>query len=72
MAPITGPLKGLIWVAKKIQASAEQEITAKREATRAELSSLYMMMDTGKITEEEFDKREHELLDQLDKLDNIK
>ncbi len=69
---LLSPLTGLIWVVKKIQAAAMEEVEAQHQRITSDLSELYMMLETGRITEEEFDKRETELLDRLDKLEAIK
>jgi len=61
-------LKGLVWAARKIEAAAKDEIDSQRARTRSERSEIYMQLDTGKITEEEFDARERQLLDRLDQL----
>jgi hypothetical protein len=69
---LLSPLTGLMWVSKKIHAAALEEIEAQHERTTSELSESYMMLETGKITEEEFDKHEKELLDRLDQLDELR
>ncbi len=69
---LLSPLKGLIWFSKKVRLVALEEIETEHSQITSELSELYMMLETGRITEEEFDKRESELLDKLDKLDEIK
>ena len=42
------------------------------ENVSAELSELYMMLETGKIAEEEFNKRESELLNRLEEIEEYK
>jgi len=68
LAPFTAPFKGLLWTAGKIKDAAEDEMESQRTRTRSELSELYMQLETGKITEDEFDEREKRLLDRLDQL----
>jgi hypothetical protein len=68
LAPFTAPFKGLLWTARKIQEAAKDELESRSTRTRSELSELYMQLETGKITEEEFDEREKRLLDRLDQL----
>jgi Gas vesicle protein G len=62
------PITGFFWVFREIHKAAQQEIVSEKEAVTAELSDLYMMLETGKITEEEFDAREQVLLNRLDQL----
>lgn len=61
------PFKSLLWIFRKIDSAAEEEFSCRRETITAELSEIYMMWETGQITEEEFEVREKELLDQLDR-----
>ncbi len=69
---LLAPLKGVIWAVEKVRAAALEEVEAQHERITSQLSEMYMMLETGRITEEEFDKREKELLDRLDKLDEIR
>ena len=64
----TAPMKGIFWVFKKIHQSVNEELENRQTRTRAELSELYMQLETGRITEQEFDAKEKELLDRLDKI----
>jgi hypothetical protein len=48
--------------------AAQEEIANEGEAATAELSELYMMLETGRITEAEFDTREKEILDRIDEI----
>ena len=62
------PVTGVLNVFRKIRAAAEQEFADQGDAIRAQLSELYMMLETGRITSEDFDLKEKELLDRLDAL----
>jgi hypothetical protein len=53
---------------REIHNAAQQELATETEAISAELSELYMMLETGRITEAEFNVREKELLDRLDEI----
>jgi len=65
---LLSPAKGMLYIFKQIQKNAEEEI-ANEEDISGQLSELYMMLETGRITEEEFDNRESILLDKLDQLE---
>jgi len=65
---LLSPLRGVIWLARKINDAAQNEIANEGEAIKSELSEIYMLLETGKITEEEFDRREKTLLDRLDEI----
>jgi len=62
------PIKSILWMFREIHNAAQQELATEAEAITAELSELYMMLETGRITEDEFDAREKKLLDRLDKI----
>jgi hypothetical protein len=62
------PIKGLFWVFREIQKAAQEETANEEKAITVELSDLYMMLETGKITEGEFNGREKDLLDRLDEI----
>ena len=62
------PIHGIHWIARKVNSAAQQELADESESITAELSELYMMLETGQITEAAFDAREKELLDRLDEI----
>jgi hypothetical protein len=63
---LLAPFRGLLWVFRKIHQAAKQQLEDQRRQITSHLSELYMELDTGKIDEPEFDRREHELLGRLD------
>ena len=65
---LLSPAKGLLWVFREIHDAAQQELAGESEAITAALSELYMRLETGQITETEFDAQETALLDRLDRL----
>lgn len=60
------PIRGIFWIFQEIRNAALEEQTGEADRITAQLCELYMMLETGKITEEEFDIGEKELLDRLD------
>lgn len=62
------PAKSLIWIFREIHNAALQEAAQESDAITSQLSELYMMLETGKITEAEFDAQEKVLLDRLDEI----
>ncbi|MCK9195556.1 MAG: gas vesicle protein GvpG [Syntrophales bacterium] len=60
------PVRGLLWVFKEIHHAVEAEQANEADAITAKLSELYMMLETGQMTEAEFDAAEKVLLDRLD------
>ena len=61
-------LSPLLWIAREVHKAAEEELANESETIKADLSELYLMLETGRITEEEFDAREKKLLDRLDEI----
>jgi len=52
------PIKSILWMFREIHNAAQQELATEAETITADLSELYMMLETGRITEDEFDTRE--------------
>lgn len=65
--PVSYPLKGLRWMAEKIQRQVDQEMFSP-QIVEHELLELQMLHEIGEISDEEFSKKEVELLDRLDEL----
>jgi len=63
---LMAPFKGIFWIFKEINRAAEEEQANEAEAITTKLSDLYMMLETGQMTEAEFDAAEKALLDRLD------
>jgi len=62
------PVRSILWTFREIYNAAQEEQANEAEAITAELSDLYMMLETGKITEAAFDQREKDLLDRLEEI----
>ena len=62
--PVTGPLKGLLWIAEKVKDQAEGEIY-NEDNIRGQLMELELHLDLGEITEDEYMAAEEELLARL-------
>lgn len=65
---LLAPIKGVFWVFREIHDAAQQEQAGEGEAITVALSELYMQLETGQITEAEFEAQEKILLDRLDRL----
>ena len=63
---LMAPARGLFWIFRKIQHAVAEEQANEAEAITTRLSELYMMLETGQMTEAEFDAAEKALLDRLD------
>ncbi|MFH8386691.1 gas vesicle protein GvpG [Kitasatospora sp. NPDC018058] len=61
------PVRGVVWVAEQVANAAERQYYDPSPAEEA-LKSLERELIAGQISEEEFDRREEELLDELDEI----
>jgi hypothetical protein len=59
------PVRGMSWVLRQVLTAAEQEFYDPG-LVRGQLAELEQELVAGRITEEEFDLREDELLDRLE------
>ena len=62
------PVHGVFWIVRKIHNAAQEELASESENLSAELSDLYMRLETGRITEQEFEQEEKVLLERLDRV----
>ena len=65
---LLSPGSFLIWVMRKIHEAAQEELENDTVRITTELSELHRTLETGAITEAQFDAREKELLDRLDRI----
>ncbi|MFE4105646.1 gas vesicle protein GvpG [Almyronema epifaneia] len=61
LAPVTGPLGGVTWIAEKLLEQAEAELDD-TENLQKRLLALQLSFDMGEISEEDFEAQEEELL----------
>ncbi|MDA8408115.1 MAG: gas vesicle protein GvpG [Deltaproteobacteria bacterium] len=66
---LMAPVSGVLWIFQEIYEAAEQERLNEAENITLELQKLYRSLESGSISEEEFDTREAELLDRLDSIE---
>ena len=62
--PVMGPIKGLLWIAEKIEEQADSQMY-NADNVRGELMELELRLDMGEITEEEYMAAEEQLLARL-------
>lgn len=63
------PARSILWIFREVHNAALQDRASEAERITTRLSDLYMMLETGKISEAEFEAREKELLDRLDQIE---
>jgi SMC interacting uncharacterized protein involved in chromosome segregation len=65
---LLAPGSFLIWVMRKVHEAAQEELDNDAARITTELSELHRQLETRAITEAQFDAREKELLDRLDRI----
>ena len=65
---LLSPVTSVLWVFREIHAAATQEVASQPEQIAHELTELYMMLETKRISEQEFDACEKVLLERLEKM----
>ena len=68
MGLVTAPFRGLLWVFEEIAERAEKELYDE-DAVKAELMEIYRKLEAGSLSEAEFNRREAELVERLEKID---
>jgi hypothetical protein len=68
---LMAPMKGVLWICEQIQEAAEQDQANEADNITVELQKLYRSLESGSITEEEFEVRESKLLDRLDSIEGM-
>jgi len=61
------PIRSVLWIFREIHNAAQEELASEADSITAELSHLYMRLETGRISVEEFAAEEKTLLDRLEK-----
>ena len=64
------PIHSIMWVFKEIGEIAEKELAGEATSITEQLRILYMQLETGRITEAEFEAGEKVLLDRLDLIES--
>lgn len=65
----TGPFKGLLFIAQKIDEAVQQEREADRDLTMDALRKLHLRYEAGEIDDAAFEEQEEALLNRLEELE---
>lgn len=68
---LLSPFKGLLAIFEKINEAVQQEQKDNRQEIMLSLRDLYGLLESGKLSEEDFLKKETDLLNKLDELDEL-
>ncbi|MCF8026561.1 MAG: gas vesicle protein GvpG [Desulfobacteraceae bacterium] len=63
------PARSILWIFRELYNAAQEEIVNESGTLTNQLSELYMALETGRITEDEFDRQEKKILDRLDAIE---
>jgi hypothetical protein len=63
------PVHSIMWIFREISKIAHEELAGEAQSITEGLRLLYMQLETGRITEQQFDAEEKLLLDRLDAID---
>ena len=66
---LTAPFKAILWLVREVAKAADKEQAAEADRIKDRLREMYMLLETGQLTEQEFDAEEAQLLDRLDELE---
>jgi hypothetical protein len=64
------PFSGILWIFREITKIAQEELDGEGQSINEQLRLLYMELETGRITEAQFDAEEKVLLDRLEAIDS--
>ena len=64
------PVSSILWIFREISKIAQEELAGESQSITEQLRLLYMQLETGRITEQQFDAEEKLLLDRLDAIDS--
>jgi len=68
---LLAPVKGVAFIARKVQDAAMEELLDEGGVRQA-LRELYRQLDTGDISEEEFEEQEEALVERLEEIEVYK
>lgn len=68
---LLAPLKGVVWLAQKVSQMAENEL-CDESRIKEELMELQLKFELDQISQQEYDRKEDELLARLDAAANAK
>lgn len=67
---LCAPVRSILWIFREIRDLAQEELDGEAKSITEQLRTLYMQLETGRITEAEFETGEKLLLDRLDEIES--
>jgi len=67
-APVLGIPKAVKWLGEKVDEVVQQELSEEENKLKGELIACQMKLEMGDISQEEYDKKENEILERIRQL----
>ena len=64
------PVHSILWIFREIGKVAHEELAGEAQSITEQLRMLYMQLETGRISEQQFEAEEKLLLDRLDAIES--
>jgi hypothetical protein len=63
---LLAPIKGLAMICQKVHQAAQEDLERQEKEIMGALAELHQLMDLGQIGDDDFDRRESDLLNRLE------
>ena len=63
---LLAPMKGLAAICQKVREAAQEDLEKQEKDILAALAEIHQLLDAGRISDEDFNRRESRLLDRLE------
>jgi hypothetical protein len=68
---LLSPVKGLVMVCRKVEQAARQDLEMREKGAMSALGELHRRLELGQIDDNDFDREEARLLDQIEALEKV-
>jgi hypothetical protein len=68
---LLSPMKGMVALCRKVEEAARQELENREKNTMSALGELHRRLETGQISEADFDVEETRLIEQMEELAKV-
>ena len=66
---LLAPFRAILWLVREVKNAADKDQEAEVDRIKDRLREMYMQLETGQMSEQQFDAQEKILLDRLDELE---
>jgi uncharacterized membrane protein len=68
---LLAPITGLVAVCRKVEEAAKESLANRGKDAMSALGKLHRRLETGQIDEQEFDAQESQLLEEIERVQNM-